>query len=335
MANGKYDAEYRKFFKIAKASGAKFLYRTMHEMNGSWYSWSGDPTNFKKAWIHIYELSREEGLDTQSILFIMSVNSQDLPTVDGSIGGKMISCSPINKKKTGCRSFEDYYPGNAYVDMMGMTLYNWGRGRGEEWAKWRSFPELLNDKNTKMLLRISSYGKPVFLDEVGTTAVNFKGSWSLAQAQQTYANDTTTKNEWISGFKSELFLHPQIVGAMYFNRDKTDGLSNPIVGELDWSVLSLRLDKEYSSVLDFWSDPRIDASVLPFKYDYPVVNGKKTGEKLAKKILNDTKNDAIKRQLKTKEELAKISLKIKNTKSKTMKRYWETVFSTMEVNLGK
>ena len=40
VANGKYDEEYRRFFAIAKRSNARFIFRTMHEMNGSWYSWS-------------------------------------------------------------------------------------------------------------------------------------------------------------------------------------------------------------------------------------------------------------------------------------------------------
>ncbi len=60
VAEGKYDAEYRRFFRIVKSSGIKVLFRTMHEMNGSWYSWSGDPANFKKAWKRIYEMAREE-----------------------------------------------------------------------------------------------------------------------------------------------------------------------------------------------------------------------------------------------------------------------------------
>lgn len=79
VASGSYDTEYMRFFQVVKDSGAKFLFRTMHEMNGSWFSWSGDPENFKKAWTHIYELSRKAGLDNSNVLFIFSVNSEDLP----------------------------------------------------------------------------------------------------------------------------------------------------------------------------------------------------------------------------------------------------------------
>ena len=80
IANGEHDVSYKRFFELAKKSEAKFIFRTMHEMNGSWYSWSGDPENFKKAWKHIHELSRKTGLSQSSILFVFSSNSQDLPS---------------------------------------------------------------------------------------------------------------------------------------------------------------------------------------------------------------------------------------------------------------
>ena len=59
VAEGKKDLEYRRFFKLAKDTRAKFVFRTMHEMNGSWYSWSGNPDDFRKAWSHVFALSRE------------------------------------------------------------------------------------------------------------------------------------------------------------------------------------------------------------------------------------------------------------------------------------
>lgn len=52
----------------------------MHEMNGGRYPWSGNPTSFKQAWRHIYQLSREAGLDQSQILFDFSTNGWDMPT---------------------------------------------------------------------------------------------------------------------------------------------------------------------------------------------------------------------------------------------------------------
>ncbi len=70
-------------------------------------------------------MSRDIGLGASNILFVMSVNSQDLPSKDGSIGGEMVFCTAEEKKISNCLTMEDFYPGNAYVDLMGVTLYNW------------------------------------------------------------------------------------------------------------------------------------------------------------------------------------------------------------------
>lgn len=93
VAEGRYDRFYENFFHIAQSSGAKFVFRTMHEMNGSWYSWSGKPEEFKAAWHHVYELSRKMGLSKNSILFDFSINSEDLPSTDGKINGPLYYCT--------------------------------------------------------------------------------------------------------------------------------------------------------------------------------------------------------------------------------------------------
>lgn len=226
VANGEYDEQYMRFFEVVKETKAKFLFRTMHEMNGSWFSWSGDPVNFRKAWIHIYELSRKAKLDTSNILFIFSANSEDLPAaMDGVIGGEMIYCTPKLHVETACKALEDYYPGDAYVDMMGLSLYNWGRGRPESWSHWKGFYELFDNRSSDIYSRLQSYRKPIFLDEVGTTAVDFKGEWNFDKVVKAYSDDFGRKDYWIAQMREEIKKFPEIVGAMYFNRDKTRGFS--------------------------------------------------------------------------------------------------------------
>ncbi len=267
VASGSYDAEYMRFFQVAKETKAKFLFRTMHEMNGSWFSWSGDPENFKKAWIHIYELSRKAGLDTSNILFIFSVNSEDLPAVSPwVIGGEMIYCTPKLHAATLCKSLEDYYPGDEYVDMMGLSLYNWGRGRPESWARFKSFYELFDNRSSDIYARLRSYSKPIFIDEVGTTAVDFKGPWSFDKVVHAYEDDFGRKDYWIAQMREEIKKFPEIVGAMYFNRDKTRGftLGRTIPGELDWAALSTVTKKKYPAILRFFEDSDVTLLVLPF-----------------------------------------------------------------------
>ena len=79
VAEGKFDKQYTQFFHGVKKNNLRVIFRTMHEMNGGRYPWSSNPYRFKKAWIHVRELSRAEGLTKSNILFDMSVNAWDLP----------------------------------------------------------------------------------------------------------------------------------------------------------------------------------------------------------------------------------------------------------------
>lgn len=263
VADGGFDGEYSRFFETAKATGAKFVFRTMHEMNGSWFSWSGDPASFKKAWIRAYGLSRKAGLGPSDVLFSFSVNSQDLPSADGKVGGEMKFCTPQVRKKTGCLAFEDYYPGSGYADLVGVSVYNSGRARPETWSSWQTFAQILDDPRMDAYRRMKALGKPLFVDETATTAVNFEGEWSDAKAMERYRNATDDKNAWISGMAATIAGRPEIVGALYFNRDRTRGLTDSSApGELDWAALPPESPKAYRAILDVF--PKSGTGSVPF-----------------------------------------------------------------------
>lgn len=59
VADGAFDAEYTQFFKSIKQNNLKVVFRTMHEMNGGRYPRSSNPTQFKRAWIHVWNMSRK------------------------------------------------------------------------------------------------------------------------------------------------------------------------------------------------------------------------------------------------------------------------------------
>jgi len=237
----------------------------MHEMNGNWFSWSGDPKNYQIAYKRIWNLSRAAGLDRNNILFNFAINIEDLPSKNGKVNGEMIYCSPAVKKKLGCITAEDFYPGSEYVDMTSLSMYNWGRGRNASWAKWQSFQDMLMNSKMNTYTRLKLYGKPIFLDEVGTTAVNFEGTWSEQKAKSEYKNTLEKKNLWLTHMRETLGNEPAIVGALYFNRDRTKGLTDRSrAEELDWAALSLETGKEYTHILEFFSDPKMNIKNLPF-----------------------------------------------------------------------
>jgi beta-mannanase len=101
----------------------------MHEMNGGRYPRSSDPKAFKQAWLHVRNLSRQLGLSQKNILFDMSLNARDLPAKNAKPAqtATFIQCQPSVKAKLKCPTFEDYYPGDKYVDLLGVTFYNRGK----------------------------------------------------------------------------------------------------------------------------------------------------------------------------------------------------------------
>lgn len=128
-------------------------------------------------------------------------------------------------------------------------MYNWGRAKPEFWAGWKTAEEMLG--NYALLKRLERYGKPVGLDEVGTTAVRFKGQWTWEKARKSYLENFADKNAWIADLARFSAYSEKLSYALYFNVDATYGLSKPVHGELDWKVLSPDHPSDYRAALDF------------------------------------------------------------------------------------
>lgn len=198
----------------------------------------------------------------------------------------MVYCTPKQHLTIGCKALEDYYPGDQYVDMMGLSLYNWGRGRSESWAYWKSFYDLFDNRSSDIYPRLQSYKKPIFLDEVGTTSVDFKGEWTFDKVVEAYNDDFGRKDYWVAQMREQIKKFPEIVGAMYFNRDKTFGFTvgKTIPGELDWAVLSTVTKKEYPAILQFFHDPDVTLLALPFAGNAPKFQAENLFKKLVKEV---------------------------------------------------
>jgi len=257
VSEGKFDAQYQQFFKDVKKNNLKVIFRTMHEMNGGRYPRSSNPYRFKKARIHVRELSRAEGLTKSDILFDMSVNARDLPAKWGkpSQTATFIQCQPKLKAKLKCPSFEEYYPGDKYVDLMGVTFYN--RGKWNSNRRRGTPDQIVNNASWKTLDRLKTFNKPIFVDEVGTTAVNYEGAYSFNKSLEVYENNKELKNTRLLQLREFLLRETKIVGAIYFNVDLTNGLKNRTLGELDRSVIDFASNKFYEKILDVyeWGKP--------------------------------------------------------------------------------
>lgn len=97
LSEVKDDATLRKFAKDAQAAGVPIFLRFASEMNGNWVTWNGDP----KLYIEKFRL-------------VSKVMKEEAPNV------AMVWSPAANPK----RNIHDYYPGDDYVDWVGLSIYS-------------------------------------------------------------------------------------------------------------------------------------------------------------------------------------------------------------------
>jgi hypothetical protein len=122
---GSCDHYIRAFLQAAKEWGKPILLRFGHEMNGNWYPWAGahngenaGPDRYQEAWRYIYNVKQEVG--AANVALVWCPNSYSIPA------------AAWNKAV-------NYYPGDAYVDWLGLDGYNWGYDR------WQDFDAVFAD----------------------------------------------------------------------------------------------------------------------------------------------------------------------------------------------
>ena len=114
---GTHDAYLKQFASWARTFGAPLFLRPWPEMNASWSSWQpttsratlmNGPAQFIAAWRHVFTLFRESGATNVHFVFNPDVTDTASDTA-----------------VTAC------WPGEAYVDVLGLDGFNWG---GREWT---------------------------------------------------------------------------------------------------------------------------------------------------------------------------------------------------------
>ncbi|OUJ75135.1 glycoside hydrolase family 26 protein [Hymenobacter crusticola] len=142
IASGRYDAYIDKWAAAAKQFGAPFYLRFGHEMNDPYrYPWgpqNNDPADFIVAWRHV--VSRFRQLGATNAIWIWSPHPA-------------------------YRTYRQFYPGNEYVDWIGVTTLNYGTVA--PWSEWYSFDEIFGASYAEFSL----YGKPMMITEFGSLRV--------------------------------------------------------------------------------------------------------------------------------------------------------------------
>lgn len=169
---GNSDSYIQQFAMQAKAYGGPVIISPLHEMNGNWSPWNGTvgnntPQKVILAYRHIYE----QFSGVQNVKWAWVVNNESVPD------------TPAN-------SIASYYPGNEYVDYVGIDGFNFG-------SPWQTYSEIFSEA----LKQVAGYGKPILIT-------------SMASAQG------AQKPAWIKDAILNIRKDPSIKGWVWFNENK-------------------------------------------------------------------------------------------------------------------
>ena len=198
IASGLHDEYITQTAKALSSFDGPVFLRFAHEMNGNWYPWSSDPDGYIASWQHIHDIFQE--MEVSNVKFVFAPNASlyqsDIDWLD---------------------NVSSYYPGDSYVDVIGITTINFGG------KKCDSTPCVSDAKDysvklfkERMNLLVSRYpAHNLMLPEINTTF--------------------ETREEWISDLvdwvKSEDF---EVVALMQGDPRSSDQFET---GDLGWSVL--------------------------------------------------------------------------------------------------
>ena len=195
IIDGEHDGYIDTFARSVKALPYTITIRFMHEMNGNWYPWAETVNGnragqYVLAWQHVH--GRFAALGITNVQWMWSPNA----VYDGS--------APL----------EPLYPGDAYVDLVGLSNYNWGEREHDGFAThWRTFGSLF-DLSISRMQAITD--RPLWIAEVGSS------------------NSGGSKAAWITAMLGEVQRRPEIAGVVWFDHvDERAGVDWRIEKEQD------------------------------------------------------------------------------------------------------
>ena len=159
IAAGRHDAEISAWADQVKAwldrgGGRSLIIAPLQEMNGSWVPYACDPGNYKIAYQKFRSIFAAKGMSETQVRWAFAPNGWTSP---------------------GCGSLRDYYPGDASVDVIGISAYNFGTRVGNTWSSvFSTMGGVFNE------LRTFAPNKPYMLAQTGSCPEGgSKNDWLL------------------------------------------------------------------------------------------------------------------------------------------------------------
>jgi len=184
--SGSQDASIRARAAAVKKFGHRVFISWGYEMNGNWNPWDGyhnnspgrtdGPAKFVAAWRRIHNIFQRAG--ATNVTWVWTPNDRDIPS-------------------TSWNHWTNYYPGDAYVDWVGVDGYNWGTA--QSWSQWTPFGNLFTGVYGTYASR-----KPIMVVETAS------------------AEQGGSKAQWIRGmWKALVYQYPDIKAVVWMETGPT------------------------------------------------------------------------------------------------------------------
>lgn len=185
---GTHDPYLHRYLADVAAWGKRVYLRPMWEMNGNWYDWGfgkngNTAADLVAAWRHIVNIGRAEGANGVRWVWCPNI----LPATGQTWGVP----------------YAAIYPGDDYVDWLGLDGYN----KGTTIGIWRSFETTFRESYDSIT---SLSGKPLMIAETASSEVG------------------GDKAAWITQAFDDLATMPRVQAVSWFNINK----------EQDWRINS-------------------------------------------------------------------------------------------------
>lgn len=181
-------------FKLWAVNGRKAYFAPMPEMNGDWvpYGTTGTPSAYIGAFKRMRQVFANRGVPASAIQWVFAPNGWHQPEY------------PI-------RAFENFYPGDDVVDVVGFSAYNYG-GCPAQWQTWDTFETAIAPYLQRM--RAMAPGKPIFIAQTGVVQ---------KAVHDNLVGTVENKSYWVQDTFGKLAAYPAVRAIVYFNLSQVEG----------------------------------------------------------------------------------------------------------------
>lgn len=158
ILNGDWDEYIDAFVSDVEGYRGNVIIAPLEEVNGEWVHWSGVGGAYgtREEYLATYRYLREKFLHVQNVTFAWVINHVSVPDSDDN-------------------AITRYYPGDAYVDVIGINAFNFG-------TPWIGFDTLVRRVIQELIL----LEKPILISSTASAEGPLKPAWIEALFQSGY-----------------------------------------------------------------------------------------------------------------------------------------------------